>query len=223
MTVSTTNLATGARVTKPAIYSFSHVSGYRSALTYLYEHANIAMDHVLDKEMDRFMGGYIRTIADYKELGLMEVQEGKLPLPFDAYRFLSYKAASQKVNTSTAFHWSFGVLMFNLMARVHSICTIKLKHIFWEADSLVILIPKHKGDQEGKQAFPRHLYANTECPEICPVLSLAVHLFSRGSRVTSELLFEEHADKRFAEFLKGECTKYADILKQKNVNIDEIG
>ena len=56
---------------------------------------------------------------------------------------------------------------------------IKTEHVGWEADALLISTPKHKGDQEGAKCFARHLYANPLHPVICPVLALAVLIFTR--------------------------------------------
>ena len=54
-----------------------------------------------------------------------------------------------------------------------------MEHVGWEADSLLISTPKHKGDQEGAKCFARHLYASPLQPLICPVLALAVLVFTR--------------------------------------------
>jgi hypothetical protein len=36
---------------------------------------------------------------------------------------------------------------------------------------------RNKGDQEGSRIFPTHIYANPLCPELCPILSLAIYVF----------------------------------------------
>ena len=52
-----------------------------------------------------------------------------------------------------------------------------MEHVSWEASSLLVSTPKHKGDQEGAKCFSRHLYANPLHPVICPVLALAILTF----------------------------------------------
>ena len=37
-----------------------------------------------------------------------------------------------------------------------------------------IEIPKHKGDQEGKNVYPQHVYANPDDPSVCTILHLGV-------------------------------------------------
>ena len=81
------------------------------------------------------------------------------------------------------FGWPFLVLQWNLVARSATVSSMMMEHISWEGDSLVITTPKHKGDQEGANCFPRHLYANPIDPVICPVLALAILTFVRGLRV----------------------------------------
>ena len=49
-------------------------------------------------------------------------------------------------------------------------------------DALLISTPKHKADQEGAKCFARHLYANPTNPFICPVLALAVAVFTRCTK-----------------------------------------
>jgi hypothetical protein len=51
-------------------------------------------------------------------------------------------------------------------------------HISWSGDSMIIVFPTHKGDQEGRDAAPKHVYGNPECPEICPLLAFALHICS---------------------------------------------
>ena len=52
----------------------------------------------------------------------------------------------------------------------------------WENESLMISVAKMKNDQEGQNSFPRHIYANSNNPAICPILSLALLVFSRFTR-----------------------------------------
>jgi hypothetical protein len=59
---------------------------------------------------------------------------------------------------------------------------LMMEHVSWEGDALLVTVPKHKGDQEGSNSFARHLYANTTDPVICPVLALAVLVFTRVMR-----------------------------------------
>ena len=68
---------------------------------------------------------------------------------------------------------------FNLIARTATVSGMMMEHVSWEANSLLVSTPKHKGDQEGDKCFSRHLYANPLHPVICPVLALAILTFMR--------------------------------------------
>ena len=37
-------------------------------------------------------------------------------------------------------------------------------HITWIGDPHVLDLPKHKDDQEGKNAYPKHVYTNSNVP-----------------------------------------------------------
>lgn len=70
------------------------------------------------------------------------------------------------------------VLLWNLIGRTNSVASLHLNAIDWREDALVVTFAKHKGDQEGANAEPKHVYANPSRPEICPVLALALNIFT---------------------------------------------
>ena len=41
---------------------------------------------------------------------------------------------------------------------------------------LVVELPKHKGDQEGKNAYPKHVHANPNDPSVCTILNLGLKI-----------------------------------------------
>jgi hypothetical protein len=123
------------------------------------------------------------------------------------------------------FAHTFIVLAWNLMARSISISTLMYQHLSWVDDSMVIKMPKHKGDQEGKHAFPRHVFANPLNPFICPILSLAMYVFTRGVRVedSKPVIFGTGADKRFGKWLFQFLNRNEDDIKLLGLNIMELG
>jgi len=68
------------------------------------------------------------------------------------------------------------------MARTASIATCLYDHITWNGDCLVIHLPRHKGDPEGLRSYPKHIYANSADPLLCPVLALGLHVVSTSFR-----------------------------------------
>jgi len=168
----------------------STMNGITSAINDLYREAKITMDPATRIEVTSLMRGYKRTIADEKLAGRMKVFEGKRPLTFRGYALLA-KYALKSQQTDSVFAHLYVVLCWNLFSRSNSIANIMYNHIEWKEDALMITVPKHKGDQEGAKAFPKHCYADPMTPEICPVLALALHIFCTSFRpnVTDPKLF----------------------------------
>ncbi len=87
-----------------------------------------------------------------------------------------------------------------------------LAHVSWTNDHLTIVNPRTKTDQTGEAAFPKSLYANPLQPELCPVLALAVTLFTRPS-VSSGKLFEgPDQEDRFCKILSTVLMAIPDTL-----------
>jgi hypothetical protein len=70
---------------------------------------------------------------------------------------------------------------------------------------MTILKGNSKGDQAGEDAYPKAVYANPHQPLICPILAIAVKVFSMGfiANVRPEIpLFEgSHQESRFSHCL----------------------
>ncbi len=108
------------------------------------------------------------------------------------------------LQTTATFAWCFIVLQWNLMSRSESVASICLQHLSWQGDCLVILVPKTKTDQSATSIHPRHVYANPYDPEICPILSLAVFVFSHPFRYAgnkNSLFAGSYQNNRFGKIL----------------------
>lgn len=112
-------------------------------------------------------------------LGEMSIYEGKRPISAKGYLLLVKLALGTTTNRlGSVYPHVFTILCWNLFARSCNVGTLMLQHIFWENDSLKIVLPRHKGDQEGTRIYPKHIYANPLRPEACPVLALGLYTFS---------------------------------------------
>lgn len=198
----------------------STMGGYRSALVHHYKQKGMKISDELDTSLSAYMSGYKRTITSLKLRGVMSIHEGKRPMEFGGYsllaeRFLRISPTTCPVDpkkkfgswSQQLFAWPFFVLCWNLMARSVTVGNIMYQHISWSGDALTINVPKHKGDQEGAKDYPRHIYANPLQPEICPILALAVLLFSStnrpGNGENKHQLFEgQHSESRFSAILR---------------------
>ncbi len=78
------------------------------------------------------------------------------------------------------------VLSWTLFARSISVSTLRTNHISWDNDSLVINLALSKKDQSGENQTPKHIFANPLMPHICPILALALQIFSTTFRAKGE-------------------------------------
>jgi hypothetical protein len=92
-------------------------------------------------------------------------------------------------------------------------------------DAMVIVFPSHKGDEEGKNALPKHVYANTAEPHICPTLSFAIYIFTRGyDREGSKTnIFSGEAESRFSKWLHRLCAENKVLLMNQGTDNSMIG
>jgi hypothetical protein len=210
----------------PVLNSHSHVQGFRSAIIDLYKTRGLTISDMAKSQLTDFVSGYAKRVAQAKEDGDMPMVEGKSPMSTVGYHFLANKAVTQDedFNLCTFVH-VFLLLCWNLMARSVSVAHILYEHIGWEEDALTITIGKTKGDQEGKNTFPRHIYANPAQPEICPILALAIYVFCKGYQRegSATLVFGTSGQDRFSKWLRNICQKHNDGITSFGFVIEDIG
>jgi hypothetical protein len=105
--------------------------------------------------------------------------EGKLPLPFAAYKFLVQILFESAKPEHIAAH-TFLVLKWNLISFADIVVTALIDSIHCHNDAILFEIGRTKMDQERTRNIdhPWHLYANCEFPQICTFLAMACHLIS---------------------------------------------
>jgi hypothetical protein len=215
--------------------SFQHVSGYKSAIKDHFANLNHNLKDDIEKFLKNFFGGYMRKIASLKQDGEMSIIEGKMPLSFRGYKYLAEKATMSREGNDNVtscrdeklfiFAHFFLLLCWNLIARCVSVGSLMFNHVSWENDSLVIVFPSHKGDKDGKKALPKHVYANTMEPAICPILSFAIYLFTKGydREGSKTTIFAGDAESRFSKWLRKVCDVNSETLMNQGVDISMIG
>lgn len=217
----------GGEYLSPIVYqAFQHVSGYKSAIKDYYSTNNVKISADSERMMEHFFKGYNRKIAQMKQDGCMPLIEGKQPMSYNGYKFLASKAMDQLVdyNISISCHL-FLVLCWNLIARCVSVGSLMYDHVSWNLDAMVIVFPSHKSDKEGKNALPKHVYANAAEPHICPILSFAIYLFTRGyDRGGSKTrIFSGEAESRFSKWLHKLCADNKVVLMNQGIEVSMIG
>lgn len=161
------------------------------------------------------MSGYKHQLRDLKLTGLIELSEGKKHLKFEGYVMLCKKFITKKPNSGSnwnqcTFLWSFMTLQWSLMSRSDSIDSLMLQHFDWEIDSMIIEEQGHKGDQTGDNKYGKHVYANPLNPVICPILALAVYIFTTTNinrSKTNQLYPSSDNKSRFGNGLSEELNK----------------
>lgn len=217
----------GAAVVPTTHQTYEHVSGYASAIKF---HVHTVRKQKLKQEcyeeMAALLGGYKRKVADLKQNGEMRLGEGKCGLSFDAYKFLATLAIKSTSAFQTAiFVHLFLVLCWNLMARNVSVHELMYNHIWWENDSLVMTFVTQKNDKEAKHSPPKHIYANRKCPEICPILSFAIFMFTIGWRPegSKKTVFGSETQRTFGEWLSKILKAHAGYLLTLGATAVEVG
>jgi hypothetical protein len=164
------------------------VDGYCSTLKYYYRQAGVDITGELKTFFKDFHEGYKRIVAQKKENGVMKNHEGKVPVTVVIYKALAKLAlfaATTRTRFSSFVHL-FLLLCWNLFSRSCNVAKLRTHHFTWDNDALVIDMSKQKGDQAGDHILPKHIYANPYNPELCPILALALHVFSTSFREDNE-------------------------------------
>ena len=139
----------GSAVEPVQYFSYDHCNGYRSAIIYLYRQHQTSMSEDCRQIIKEFFEGYERKIATLKQMGEMNLIEGKQPLSFAEYRYLAELTLSKTQDIqANSFAHCFLTLCWNLIARCSSVSSLMFQHISWENDAMKIVFPLHKGDQE---------------------------------------------------------------------------
>ena len=111
--------------------STSTAGGYKSAIVWLYTENKQTMDPGLNKEMNKLISGYKKSVGDKKQEGVISCFEGKRPLAFEGYKLLCTMFATLGPQPSSSgnhrgdgstfpmgiFAWCFLTLQWNLIAR----------------------------------------------------------------------------------------------------------
>lgn len=195
----------------------STIMGYYSALKYEYSEKKIPFN--LSEDLSNFLSGYQKETARARENGELPSFEGKQFISLAVYRKVALYALEKNGSDSTFTHL-YLVLCWNLMGRSNTTANLNMSNIKWDNDSLVIDIPRHKGDQTGEFSSSKHLYANPFMPEICPILALALYIFSNSFIASNETRRSRLFDGSNPE---GAFTRWFHNKPLKNISQEELG
>jgi hypothetical protein len=182
---------------------YSTYNTHRAALFNLFRDYKQIMSSTLTRELTNHFCGLKRTVTAAISSGDGEIRVGKDPLPFDLYRFMAMEMLKSNERDSS-FARCFLILSWNLMARSSNTFSVAYNHMEWKSDSLCIYFAHMKNDQTGdRPRDPRHIYANSVSPEICPILAIALYWISYGFDADTGRLFPgSNQYERFRKSLK---------------------
>lgn len=181
--VASANSSTTAAAAKKKLPAQTTFEGYLSALGFLYQENGVPNASAqIRGQFKKGVSGLKRTNAERRNNGELPALEGKAPLTFDGYSLIVEYALEETHSAS----WLYTLLCWNLISRSSNVGNLKFQHICWQEDAMVIYFPKTKTDQEGLNSVPRHVYANPFNPKVCPVLAMAVFVFSGGPEVNGQ-------------------------------------
>ena len=222
------NRHTGEYLDPPQFYALQHVNGYRCALKNLYTENRIRPSERAECIFKETLEGLKRRLAKLKEDGLMPQTEGKQPMSREGLKYLAEKSMTDDHDFKLyTFCHTFLLFCWNLIARAVTVSAIMYDHISWDSDAMTINISRMKNDQEGSKSYPRHIYANPTNPLICPILSFAILVFTKGfQRQGSERVIfgpPKTARDRFSKWLNTTCQTCASAIVSMGLIVSEIG
>lgn len=187
----------------------SSIQTCKSALIWLHEVRRMAFksreealglarstDESMDNMINSMINGYKKVVAEKKSKGIMSITEGKAVISDTGYIDLMKCISGYSENfvpktnqdfASATFGAAWLSLQWNLVSRNASVEAIHLEHMRYSGDCLHIRFAKSKGDQTGEGlGNTKHVYANPLQPEICCMLSMALHFLSTPRRVPTQ-------------------------------------
>jgi len=197
--------------------------GHRSALTHLFTICEVSPSESFRSKMKRYMTGLKNTSAAARNEKGSKLGEGKEPLPFAVYRALC-KWLLEEGDAESIFGHCFLTTTWNLMCRSRNTVYVRLEHMGWENDAMTIQFAHTKTDQEGKDdGYKRHLYANPDVPEICPISSIARYRMAFPSIESGYLFPGSSQYDRFRKLLGRIINQHSDEIRRMGIDPINIG
>lgn len=197
--------------------------GHRSALTFLFMRCKFTASAEFLEELKQGMAGLKNTAAKARGETGGKLGEGKDPMSFELYRAICMWLIEDGC-TESVFGHCFLTMTWNLMCRSKNTVKIRNEHIGWEGDAMTVQFAHSKTDQMGSTAgWKRHIYANPELPEVCPVLAFAKFRQTFPSADSGRLFSGDKQYDRFRKILKRILQKHESEVKRLGVDPKNIG
>jgi hypothetical protein len=176
--------------------SLSHVF---SAFRDLYSVHAQTVPQSLDIYFKNSYRAYTLYISQQKLDGLYPDTINSIGFSVSTYKQICDKLvgywASGRGSCNSAVHHlrTFFIFSFSLLGRAERIGRLRYQWMSWTDDCLLVKIPTTKSDQAGTMSYFKRVYANALNPFVCPILALAIEVFSRDSSdVDPDRVFPGH-------------------------------
>lgn len=147
----------------------------RSILNNLFKRHKFKPDEIFLENVDKYMEGVVRVVAQAAQEGLGSVERGKREITYEVYEKMMVWLLEEKSHEGI-FGRAFLSLTWNLMCRGVNTC-ICLKHLLWRADAFGISFSHVKNDPAGSRNWhPRHIYTNPDNYHVCCVTAVTEYL-----------------------------------------------
>lgn len=188
----------------------STLSGYRSAIKYLYRLNNLPLPVEYGDNMKTIFSGLKRLEAEKKQTTVTARDSGKYPLTFSVYEEL---CKSTMHTNDKGFSHLFLISQWNLMCRSKSVETLRTHDLIVKDDSVGVVFYKTKTNQEGSgPKDPRHMYASPLNPIVCWITALALYFACNPSLPPGQIFPGNDQKNRFAKVIQSMIN--ADSSKQ---------
>jgi hypothetical protein len=185
----------------------SSVGIMRSAIAALYADNDVVFNDtaLVKQQVGRVLRGHKRLVSELKENGTMKQKEGKGYLKMQGYKLLC-RLGLESGETENLLYL---VLQWNLMVRTTNIKSLNVNFFDWDGDACTIRNPCHKGDQEGVNAFAKHVYGNPADPLICAFFAMGIHVVCNAFQKDGDTrIFQaECVESSFGKWLRSTVSK----------------
>ncbi|OWZ12709.1 hypothetical protein PHMEG_00014083 [Phytophthora megakarya] len=183
-----------------------------------------------DRELNVLLEGYDKLISDLRKRGLIKISEGKQYLKsfrrHGSALIDLYKNEQRILNPDTDRELNVPLEGYDKQIsdlRKRGLMKISeakqyLKSSGYSLLALVIEEQGHKGNQTGADKYWKHIYANPYDPHICPILALAVLLFSypdRSAGGKQQLFAGSNNKTRFGDILRKTLKQLSESEQQQ--------
>jgi hypothetical protein len=184
----------------------STIGHFFSAFRDLYNLHSQPVPDFIDKFFSNTYRKYVLHVSRMKLEGLYPDSTNSIGFSANVYEKICgalvgyWKKGRGASNTVVRYLRLFFIFCYVLLGRGERIGRLRYSWMGWSDDSLLVKIPTSKSDQAGSLSYFKHVHANASNPSVCPVLALAVEVFSRSSSTEfTDRVFPSSASEYYAK------------------------